>query len=220
VKLSAFTSVNKLIGEKSGGRIPRGFYYLLYPVLYPVCLEVELKPDLLCPRNEVALISNIRHFVNMRNAVSDLAALGLSKNEIPSFRQLQSLVQSNAHPALVGENGEQVMLPKSIYRVLVRIVRHLSAGQAVSVVPINQELTTQKAANVLGVSRPYLVRLLDAKTIPFHRVGTHRRVYLKDLLTFREKRDQKRHAALVALTKQVDKRGLYDKAYLPDENAR
>lgn len=151
--------------------------------------------------------------------MSDLTALGLSDKEIPSYRRLQSLVQKSTHPALVGEDGEQVILPKSLYRVLVRIVQHLSEGHAVSVVPVNQELTTQQAANHLGVSRPYLVRLLDAKRIPFHRVGTHRRVYLKDLLTFREKRDQKRHVALVSLSKQVDKHGLYDKVHLPEDNA-
>src|ERR1022692_1660252 len=97
----------------------------------------------------------------------------------------------------VGERRgiHQIKLPDRLYRLLLKIVQDLAEGKAVSLTSAAQEMTTQEAASFLGVSRQFLVRLLDEGKIAFHRVGTHRRVYFQDLISFRKERDRRRHKA-------------------------
>lgn len=80
----------------------------------------------------------------------------------------------------------------------------------------NHELTTQRAANILGVSRPFLVRLLEENKVPFHMVGSHRRVYLVDLLTYKSKRDRARHDAIRRLALDDVEAGTDDTVILPE----
>jgi excisionase family DNA binding protein len=89
---------------------------------------------------------------------------------------------------LRGPRGEEMIIPQSLYAVLVQAIRQLMSGRAISIVPVMGALTTQQAADMLNVSRPFLVKLLEQGTMPFHRAGTHRRVYLKDLLAYKRKR--------------------------------
>jgi excisionase family DNA binding protein len=104
----------------------------------------------------------------------------------------------------------QIKLPDNLYRLLLKIVQDLADGKAVSLTSAAQEMTTQEAANFLGVSRQFLVRLLDAGKIAFHRVGTHRRVYLQDLISFRKERDRRRHDAIKQIAREAVKDGVYD----------
>ena len=92
----------------------------------------------------------------------------------------------------------------------------MEAGKAVSVVAEHHELTTQRAANILGVSRPFLVRMLEAGKLPFHMVGSHRRVYLSDLLDYKAKRDRARHQAVRRLAREDLEAGTYDTLILPE----
>jgi excisionase family DNA binding protein len=94
--------------------------------------------------------------------------------------------------------GDRVELPVGIYRVLRQVIEALRQGLAVTIAPLTQTLTTQQAADLLGVSRPTVIKLLDAKKIPFERTGTHRRILLRDLLAFREQRRAEQYAALAA----------------------
>lgn len=111
----------------------------------------------------------------------------------------------------VGRPGiHQIKLPEKAYRILVRIVEDLADGKAVSLTPAAQEMTTQEAARFLGVSRQFLVRLLDEGKIAFHRVGTHRRVALQDLISFRKVRDRRRHDAVKQMARAAVKDGIYD----------
>lgn len=91
----------------------------------------------------------------------------------------------------------------------------MQAGDAVSIVPEHQDLTTQRAANMLGVSRPFMVRLLEEDKLRFHMAGSHRRVYLKDVLAYKARRDKDRHASIVRTARMESKAGTYDKVALP-----
>jgi excisionase family DNA binding protein len=96
------------------------------------------------------------------------------------------------------------------------ILKNLQAGNAISIVPEHQQLTTQRAANILGVSRPFLVSLVEAGDIPFHMVGSHRRIYLRDLLDYKRRRDAARHQAINGMARAEMEAGTYDKVILPD----
>lgn len=100
---------------------------------------------------------------------------------------------------LVGRGvDDQVELDPEIHQVLLRVVDALRQGKAVTVTPRAMTLTTQQAAELLGVSRPTVVKLMDDGRIPFERPGTHRRVRLEDVLDYRESRRRHQHAALDA----------------------
>ncbi len=100
---------------------------------------------------------------------------------------------------LVSAAGESYPIPDALCSVLARVVHELAAGNSVTVAPATKELTTQQAAEVLQVSRPYLVRLLEEGMIPFRRVGTHRRVELADAVAYKEQQTQQRRTAMEKL---------------------
>ncbi|MBG6067578.1 helix-turn-helix domain-containing protein [Micromonospora ureilytica] len=100
--------------------------------------------------------------------------------------------------------GDRVELPAEIYGVLRQVVEALQQGFAVTVAPRTLKLTTQQAADLLGVSRPTVVKLLDEGKIPFERLGTHRRVLLPDLLAYRTQRRAEQYAALEATSMDID----------------
>jgi excisionase family DNA binding protein len=100
--------------------------------------------------------------------------------------------------------GDRVELPAEVYAVLRQVVEALRQGLAVTVAPRTLTLTTQQAADLLGVSRPTVVKLLDEGKIPFERVGTHRRVLLPDLLAYREQRRAEQYAVLEATSVGID----------------
>jgi excisionase family DNA binding protein len=111
---------------------------------------------------------------------------------------------------LVGPDGKATSVPESVLYVLERVAELMARGDSVTVVPVGQELTTQQAANLLNVSRQYLVRLVDEGRIPCHRTGTHRRLHIEDVLAFKEKRDEERRARLRELSRLTQDFGGYD----------
>lgn len=112
-------------------------------------------------------------------------------------------------PMLIGLGGQRIALPASVVRVLRQAVHEMAQDRAVSVVPIHKQLTTQEAADLLLVSRPYLVKLLDAGEIPSAKTGSHRRVRLDDLLAYAKVRDERRRESLTRLTQMSREMGLY-----------
>jgi excisionase family DNA binding protein len=118
-------------------------------------------------------------------------------------------------PALVGLDGERLDLPESVYRLLKGVVKNMQQGRTIMLVPEQAYLTTQKVANILGVSRPHVVKLLDSGAIPFHKTGSHRRVLLKDVVAYAKDRDAKRKKALDEIAREAFEDGLYDSAQMP-----
>lgn len=111
--------------------------------------------------------------------------------------------------SLRGCNGESddLVLPGHVLQILLDVLSEMSKGNAISLIPHHQEVSTQEAANLLNVSRPFLVSLLEKGEIPFRKVGAHRRVLLTDILTYREKTKQLRTQALdelAALSQEED----------------
>lgn len=99
---------------------------------------------------------------------------------------------------------DRVEVPVEVHRALLQVVAALQAGKAVTVAPQSMTLTTQQAADVLGVSRPTVVKLLDRGNIPFDRVGDRRKVQLGDVLDYRERRRQAQYDAIAATFVEID----------------
>lgn len=102
--------------------------------------------------------------------------------------------ENNAHP---------IELPTSALRLLLDILGELALGNAVKVVPIHAELTTQEAADLLNISRPHLVKLLEDGALAFHKTGRHRRVRFADLMRFKAQRDHNSQQLMEALAQQA-----------------
>lgn len=111
---------------------------------------------------------------------------------------------------LVGPKGESIALPESVFYVLERVAEVLARGDSITVVPVGREVTTQQAADLLNVSRQYLVRLLDENRLPFRKTGKHRRLRIEDVLGFKEARDKDRRAGLRELSQMTQELGGYD----------
>jgi excisionase family DNA binding protein len=141
--------------------------------------------------------------------------VSIPKTQEQQIRELRGLVQEGG-TKLVAPDGRQIEIPEPVHDLLLAILKNLQAGRAISIVPEHQQLTTQRAADILGVSRPFLVRLLENGDIPFHMVGSHRRIYLRDLLEYKRQRDQARHEAINNMARAEMEAGTYDRVVLPD----
>jgi len=100
-----------------------------------------------------------------------------------------------------------VDLPPAIARLMLDLMESIGKGDAVALVPFGADLSTQQAAEMLSVSRPFLVKLLETREIPHHKIGTHRRIRAEDLLAYKHRRDKTRTAArtrLARLTQEIE----------------
>jgi excisionase family DNA binding protein len=127
--------------------------------------------------------------------------------------RLERMLLGDVRPVLLTKSGDVIELPKALNDMFVSVVEAMRQKQAVFLMHEDEAFTTQAAANFLGVSRQFFVRLLDENKLPFHHVGTHRRVFFKDLVTFQRERSQVRKAALDKMTEEVVAAGL-DERYV------
>lgn len=106
--------------------------------------------------------------------------------------------------------NEPIRLPRDVAELLREILANTAAGRTVSIIPTSAELTTQQAADLLNVSRPHVVKLLDQGILKGHKVGTHRRLYASDVQDFKQQRALEQRAAADKLAILSDELGLYE----------
>jgi len=111
---------------------------------------------------------------------------------------------------LTGFDGLRIEIPSDLVDALLLIVQQLKTGHGVSIAALRAEITTAEAAELLNVSRPFVIKLLESGVMPFRNVGTHRRVRLIDVLEYRDRQDAIANAALDNMVRQSEKHGLYD----------
>jgi excisionase family DNA binding protein len=133
------------------------------------------------------------------------------QGEAQSIKELERILSVKDFQAkLLGANGEKIHIPEPIYQVLLQVVHAMASGKAISIIPQQQELTTQQAAEYLNVSRPYLIKLLEQGDINYIKVGSHRRVCFDDLMKYKQHRNTKRQEGLKEFTQFLQDEGFYD----------
>lgn len=153
---------------------------------------------------------------NLEERVRKMAPVSVPSQEQQEAAALARLLGRIAHVEkkgsrfrLVGPSGESIPIPPAVLHLLGHMVDILARGDALTLVPVGKTLTTQQAADILNVSRQYLVKILDEGRLPFTKTGKHRRLQIKDVLAFKKQRDAGRKAALDELTQLSEQIGGY-----------
>lgn len=141
-------------------------------------------------------------------AESEITAAGDALPEVQSFLQEH---RSATVVLQFEDDGTRttVVVPRAVVVSLADVLLNMAQGRAVSIIPAHAILTTQQAADMLNVSRPFLIGLLNAGEIPHRMVGSHRRVLAEDVLAYRRADDERRLGAADALTALTEEMGLY-----------
>lgn len=143
--------------------------------------------------------------------------LAITESDQGQVQELYRKIQ-RSRAKLVTLDGRTQNLPVSLYEFLVKLIAGLCEGQSIAIVQNDAHLTTAEAARMLGVSRQFLIKLLERDDLPHHMVGTHRRVYVRDLLAYKAQRDHRRRKLLDELTRAEAEDNLYD-LEPPDDRA-
>jgi excisionase family DNA binding protein len=148
-------------------------------------------------------------------AIAAKKSITLAKTEQQQVQALEKLLRRGV-PVLISPAGERIELPGTVFEVLRTAVGFMSHGQSITLVPDNQAITTQRAADILGMSRPFFIKQLEGGLMAHHRIGNKRRVYLRDVLEFAKKRDKERLSALDMLARDAFEAGLYERNVFPE----
>lgn len=146
-------------------------------------------------------------------AKEKMAGVSISEQDQKDILDLYTKIRA-AEAKLVGPDGKTQFLPPNLYSFLCQVLGDLKAGKSVTILQSNAELTTIEAAKLLAVSRQFLVQLLEKNEIPYHMVGTHRRLYARDVLAFKGRRDSARRKTLDDLARTEFQQGTYDRTPL------
>ncbi len=134
-----------------------------------------------------------------------------AEQDISRFRQLRDHLPAAPQSAqLTAPDGSTTEVPEALYEVLRQVVGFMAEGATIRLVPLHRELTTQQAADLLNVSHPFLIKLLDDGAIPFTHSAAHRRLFIGDVTEYKRQRDRTRRAALDNMTAMAEEYGEYD----------
>jgi excisionase family DNA binding protein len=149
--------------------------------------------------------------------IKDKSALPTAEKDQQEIKQLYEALR-RGKAKLITPNGEPRVLPDSLDSFLIELIGFLNDRKPVYLVQDEAKLTTVEAAAMVGVSRQFLINLLDNNELPYHMVGTHRRIYAQDLIRYKAKRDQNRRKVLSELAKAEAEEGLYGRPPSADED--
>jgi excisionase family DNA binding protein len=145
----------------------------------------------------------------MTTLLDERPAVLPSKKDSDLAREASRAISSVKQKSLrVRIDDKELILPEAATRLIQHLLTEMANGNAVTLIPIHAELTTQEAADFLNVSRPHLVHLLEQQKMPFHMVGTHRRIRFEDLMAFKANFEKKRREAMDELASQAQELGL------------
>jgi excisionase family DNA binding protein len=145
---------------------------------------------------------NVEEVEAARNAARHLSKVSGSGRYV-SFK----VEPTEARP---GQLQETITLPVNIFKSIIKMLAEMGNGNAVQVIPVQAELTTQQAADLLNVSRPHLIKLLEEDKIAFRKVGTHRKILARDIFAYRDRTDHGRREGLSRMVATDEALGLYD----------
>src|ERR1700733_14812810 len=141
---------------------------------------------------------------------SEASAVDISQKEQREIVDIY-LKLREAEAKLIGPDGKPEILPNNLYSFLLRLLADLRAGNSVTILQSRHELTTAEASKILGMPRQSLVQLLKKGEIPFHKFGPHRRLYVRDVIAYKARRDSSRRRRLDDLAKREFAEGNYGK---------
>jgi len=130
----------------------------------------------------------------------------IAQRSMTGLKGVSSKLRTVSTPGVkikIQETGEFITIPKKALSLLITILSNMSEGKSITIIPTDSEVSTQQAADMLNVSRPHLVKLLENNTIPFKKVGSHRRILLRDLVTFEKSLQRTREEKLKFLSEQA-----------------
>lgn len=148
-------------------------------------------------------------------ALKQAATSSPSEADVILARETSRALAAHAHSGAAlslqvvgGVRSQTIQVPSAAVRMLIRVLEEMARGNAVALIPMHAELTTQEAADLLGISRPTLIQLLEAGEIAFRKAGTHRRVRFDAVMAFKRKNDVARKSALAELSAYDQELGL------------
>ncbi len=133
-----------------------------------------------------------------------------NEEELQEIIELVSKISNLDQFVMLKSDGQEIEIPSIVTKILYEIITILSKGGALTIIPMEKELTTQQAADILNVSRPFLVNLLENGEIPFHKTGTHRKILMKDLREYKEQINKNRTNKINEIINLSQEYGLYD----------
>ncbi len=134
----------------------------------------------------------------------------IAQSSYNSLRDTIAQLKSEKVDIEIEGSNDKIILPLSVLKLLEDILRNMSRGKIISVVPLATEMTTQKAAEILGCSRPYLVKLLEEGQIPYTKVGRHRRILYEDIAEYKIKMKAGQKQNIIDIMSADEEDGLYD----------
>lgn len=181
----------------------------IYFELFVSCDCFEFRLDLNAPRRRTD--GKQEDTVTTGELVREHVPVTAPEGERPALERLKCQLGSGSGSArILSPTGDQIEIPPTVFAILTRAVEYMAHGDAVTLVPYHQVVTTQEAADLLNMSRPSVIRLLDDGALPYTRFGKHRRLKLQDVLEYKRRRSFERKEGLKELTRLSQDYGLYE----------